>query len=72
MKEAKKEKKLIGTATLDTKPKRLPENLVPVDADFLASKQYDEYKAKRKEDEKTEKDQLPGQMNIYDFLEEKA
>ena len=43
MKEAKKEKKLIGTATLDTKPKRLPENLVPVDADFLASKQYDEY-----------------------------
>lgn len=30
MKETKKEKKLIGTATFDTEPKRLPENLVLV------------------------------------------
>lgn len=37
------EKNLIGTASLDQETKRLPENLVPVDADFLASRQYDEY-----------------------------
>ena len=37
------EKNLIGTASLDQEPKRLPENLLPVDADFLASRQYDEY-----------------------------
>lgn len=43
MEEANKEKKLIGTATLDTEPKRLPGNLIPVDADFLTSKQYEEY-----------------------------
>lgn len=36
------EKNLIGTASLDQEPKRLPENLLPVDADFLTSRQYDE------------------------------
>lgn len=36
------EKNLIGTASLDQEPKRLPEDLLPVDADFLTSRQYDE------------------------------
>lgn len=43
MAKKNKEKKLIGTATLNAEPKRLPKNLIPVDADFLTSKQYDEY-----------------------------
>lgn len=30
MAKKNEEEKLIGTATLDTEPKRLPENLVPV------------------------------------------
>lgn len=38
MTKKNKEEKLIGTATLDTEPKRLPYNLVPVtDAEIVFS-----------------------------------
>lgn len=39
---------------------------------YLYRRQYDEYKARRREEEKADKDQLPGQMNIYDYLKEEA
>jgi hypothetical protein len=45
MAKKNKEKKLIGTATLDTEPKRLPENLVPVTgAEIVVSKNMEETK----------------------------